>query len=151
MAGMLTNRGAKRLSNKSTDWVNDTVKLILMDSTFTPDQDDNTISDIVAHEIGNVSGYAGGFGNAGRKSLASKTLTENDTNNRVELDAADVTWTAVAAGDTIGHFVAVVLESVNDAGSDIIGYVQIAAVNTPTNGSDITITWDSAGLFNLNT
>lgn len=40
----------------------------------------------------------------GRKTLASVTVTVNDTDNRVDIDAADVTWTA-PAGNAIGAVV----------------------------------------------
>lgn len=41
---------------------------------------------------------------AGRKALASVTVTVDDTNDRVALDAADVTWTA-PTGNAVGAVV----------------------------------------------
>ncbi|MGW6946171.1 hypothetical protein ACWGHD_04510 [Streptomyces xanthophaeus] len=40
----------------------------------------------------------------GRKTLASVVVTVNNTDNRVEVDAADVTWTA-PTGNAVGAFV----------------------------------------------
>jgi len=95
----------------------------------------------------NVSGYTRGFGGAGRKSLASKTITSNDTNNRVEWDAADLTWIALATGETIEAAV-VIVEITNDAASQLVVYLD--PTNVPTNGSDITLQFASNGFLNFN-
>src|SRR5689334_4997589 len=41
----------------------------------------------------------------GRKTASSVTSTVDDTNDRVDADFADVTWTAVAAGNAISKLI----------------------------------------------
>lgn len=146
MAGFLTTRGAAKLAS-GLDFTSITLKSMLMDSSFTPSKADKTVNNINAHEIANVTGYVGGFGGSGRVALASPAVTEDDTNHWAKLAAANQTRTGVATGDTLGQYCAIIHEVTNDAGSDIIGYVQIASGNTPTNGSDIAINWGANGLF----
>lgn len=60
-------------------------------------RDYDTLSDILA-------GASNEQATAGRKTLASVTVTVNDTNDRVDIDAADVTWTT-PTGNAIGAVV----------------------------------------------
>lgn len=152
MAGLLTNKGAALLSNGTIDWINDTnIKAMLCDSTLTPAVDHNFVSDSGAagdHEI-SVSGYADGFGGAGRKTLASKTVTENDTDDAADLDAADPSAWTLAAGATV-RYAAIVAEVTDDDATVIIGYIDLGA-DTPTNGGTVTVQWATRGLFALAT
>jgi hypothetical protein len=55
----------------------------------------------------NGTGYAEGIGaSTGRKTLASKVLTQESANTRVIFDAADITWTAINAG-TAGKLIVI--------------------------------------------
>ncbi len=67
---------------------------LVADSTM---RDYDTLSDLLA-------GASNEQTTAGRKTLASVTVTVNDTDNRVDIDAADVTWTA-PTGNAIGALV----------------------------------------------
>lgn len=138
MISLWTNRGKRCMMDGTVDWDATTLKILVLDNTYTPNADHSTIADIVSHEI-SVAGYTGGFNGAGRKSLASKTVTQDDANDRVDLDAADLTWTALATGATIGGY-AVVREATNDAGSDVIAILGLSA-GVPTNGGDHTAQW----------
>lgn len=60
-------------------------------------RDYDTLSDLLA-------GASNEQTTVGRKTLASVTPTVNDTDNRVDIDAADVTWTA-PTGNAIGAVV----------------------------------------------
>ena len=75
----------------------------------------------------------------GRKTLGSVTVTVNDTDNRVDIDAADVTWTA-ATGNAIG---AVLICYDPDTGTstdeDLIPLTKHDVSMTP-DGSDFTLT-----------
>lgn len=59
--------------------------------------DYDTLADILA-------GASNEQTTAGRKTLASVTATVNDTDNRVDIDCADVTWTS-PTGNAIGAVV----------------------------------------------
>jgi hypothetical protein len=60
-------------------------------------RDYDTLADILA-------GASNEQTTVGRKTLASVSVTVNDTDNRVDIDAADVTWTA-PTGNAIGAVV----------------------------------------------
>lgn len=131
-----------------------TYKVLLLGTatayTFNPDDDvfdAGGANDIVDAEI-SVSGYTGGWGGSGRKTLASKTVSVNDTNNRVEVDAADVTWTALGSGATIEAAVIGVEGGSNDTTS--VPAVYLDPTNIPTNGSDVTLQFASNGFLNFN-
>jgi hypothetical protein len=148
-------RGVREILNGGIDLLTSTVKVMLLGTatvyTYNPDNnfvDAAGANDPIDAELTGVSGYTGGFGGAGRKTLASKTVTQDDTNNRNLFDAADVLWTALGAGGTIDQAEAIV-EITNDAASILLANFDVT--NTATNGSDISLQWNSAGLIAFNT
>ena len=122
----------------------DTIKILLVASSNTPNRDHDFVSDQT--EISGTSGYTGGFAGAGRKTLASKTLTVTDASDLFAFDAADVSFGALGTGSTIGGGV-ITKEITNDAASPIIAFNGIT--NTPTNGSSVTFQFDAAGIFTV--
>lgn len=122
----------------------DTIKAVLVASSYTPNRDHDFLSDVT--EITGASGYTGGFGGSGRKTLASKTLTVDDANDRFVFDAADVSYGALGTGPTIGGQV-LAKEVTNDAASPIIAFN--GCTNTPTNGSPVTYQFDAVGIFTV--
>lgn len=122
----------------------DTIKALLVSSAYTPNRDHDFVSDVT--EISGASGYTGGFAGAGRKTLASKTLTVDDTNDRFVFDAADVSFGTLGTGPTIGGAV-LCKEITSDAASPIIAF--IGCTNTPTNGSPVTFQFDAIGIFTV--
>jgi hypothetical protein len=98
--------------------------------------DDGSTNDPKSYEIA-PSGYA-------RQALASLALFET-TSDFVGLDAADVTYTALAAGATIGGAVLYRYSTsggtTSDTGQDLVSFYDVT--DTPTNGGDITIQWAS--------
>lgn len=77
--------------------------------------------------------------NMTRKTLTSVTVTVNDTDNRVDIDCADVTWTG-ATGNAIG---AVVIcydpDTTTGTDADLIPLTKHDVAMTP-DGSDLTLT-----------
>jgi hypothetical protein len=127
--------------NKEIDWDSDTIKVALLSSSYTPNQDTHDYyDDVVANEV-TGTGYT-----TGGNTLASKTITYDGTNNVIILDAADVTWSS----STITARYAVVY---NDSGASnaakaLIGYVDFGSDQSSTNGN-FTITWDSTGIVRI--
>jgi hypothetical protein len=144
MSSMLTNRGMHSILSGTVDLTADTIKVMLLDSTFTPLATHNFVSEISSDEL-TGSGYVAGFAGSGRKTLASKTFTEDDTDGVVTFDAADLTWAAINAGTA--KYAAIIKEITNDAASLVIGYVEF----TPrvTNGSSLVVSWSTAGIFRI--
>ncbi len=144
----------ERIVEQSLDLLVDTIKVGLSNTTHVPNKDrnflDNALADdFVDGELADItgSGYgAGGFGTVGRKTLGSKTVVYSTANDRVEFDAADSVWTAIDAG-TIAQ--ATLLKEITaDTTSPIIANVEITP-DVVTNGGDITIQWDAAGILQL--
>lgn len=82
----------------------------------------------------------------GRKTLASVTVTVDDTNNRTDVDAADITWTS-ATGNAVSALV-ICYDDDTTGGADtaLIPLVKLDMVVTPA-GGDITYQFNSAGFF----
>lgn len=102
---------------------------------FDADQDfidDGTADDAVSHEI-TVSGYT-------RQALATVTVTIDDTNDVAYLDADDVVFAGLAAGQTIGGAV-LFLDLGADGASVPIAFYDLE--DTGTDGTDVTITWNT--------
>ena len=127
--------------NKEVDWDSDTIKVALVTSSYTPDQDAHDyFDDVVSYEV-TGTGYS-----SGGASLASKTATYDSATNVIVLDAADTTW----ASSTITARYAVIYDASpsTNATRPLIGYVDFGSDQSSTNGN-FTITWDSTGIVRI--
>lgn len=143
MASNLYQNGIKLILDRTIDLAADTLKVMLLSSSYTPNPDHIFVSDLSGELSG--TGYVGGHAGSGRKTLASKVIGKDDSSNKAYFDAADVTWTAINAGTAA--YAVVFKEGASDAASTVICNVDIA--DTVTNGGDLTIQWDSAGIFTI--
>lgn len=139
MADAAYNRGKFLIGNSSLNWATDDIRVLLLDNadpyTFSPDH--NFVADLTpaTNELAGT-GYV-------RKVLGSKAVTENDTNDRAELDAADVVWTGLNAGTAKA---AVVFRQVTtDADSELLFYMDSGFPFT-SNGGDLTWQVNAAGI-----
>jgi hypothetical protein len=126
--------------NKEVDFDTDTIKVALLSSSYTPDQDAHDyLNDVSTYEVSGTGYTAGG------NTLGSKTATYDSANNVVILDAADTTWSS----STITARYAVVYGSTGTSStSPLIGYVDFGSDQSSTNGN-FTITWDSTGIVRI--
>lgn len=151
MAEFLYNQGSMDLWDGTNDILtNGAVKVMLVTSSYTADRDDDYVdeagaNDPIDHEL-TGTGYVAGFGNSGRKALASKTITIDKASDRSDFDAADVTWTGIDAG-TAAQMLCIV-ELTDDTATVLISHHD---TNFPvtTNGGDLTVT--IADLIRLST
>lgn len=138
MASKLYGSFIAKALNKEIDWDSDTIKVALVTSSYTPNQDTHDYwDDVVANEA-TGTGYT-----AGGATLASKTSTYTGATNKLVLDAADVTWSS----STITARYAVVYDAqtgVNST-SPLIGYVDFGTDQSSSSGN-FTITWDANGI-----
>lgn len=82
----------------------------------------------------------------GRKSVTSATITVDDTNNRVDIDVADQTWTA-ATGNAVSDLL-ICYDGDTGAGTDSnIVPLTCHDFSVTPDGSDITAVINSAGFF----
>ena len=139
----LTNRGALLLSQGA--WDDNAATLIRVGlckvqgvaaDTQAEVRDLNTVNDLIV-----TSGCTEcDFTNYVRKNLTRTNAAEDDTNDRVNIDAADVVWTAAggAVNNTIlGAFVYDASTDTNDTTRLLIS-VDWFATGLPTNGGDVT-------------
>lgn len=145
MASGWYNKGKYHVLNSTINLSSDTIKVMLVTSSYTFNADHDFISDVSANEL-SVTGYTGGFGGSGRKTLTGKSITEDDTNDRAYFTASNVTWATLSAGQTIGGAI-LMKEVTTNADSPLIAFVDL--VDTATNGGDITIAWNAGGILRL--
>ena len=141
MASKLYGQFIQQAFNKEIDWDSDTIKVALLNNTYTPDQDaHNYYDDVVAYEVTGTGYTAGGL------TLANKTNNYNSSTNVIVLDADDVTW----ASSTITARYAVVYDATpaTNATRPLIGYVDFGSDQSSSNGN-FTITWDSTGIVRV--
>lgn len=82
----------------------------------------------------------------GRKTLASVTVTPDDTNNRLDVDAADITWTAATGNAVSALVICYDPDTTGGSDTDLIPLVKLDMVVTPA-GGDITYQFNAAGFF----
>lgn len=154
MADFLYNTGSARLWDtlQPTDLIVDTIKVMLVTSSYVADRDNDFIeegvNDANEHELSGT-GYAAGFGNSGRKTLGSKTITVDKANDRTEFDCADLSWTAINAGTAAQMLV--IVEITNDLASPLIAHIDSGGFPIVTNGGDLNVTINAEGLIQLST
>lgn len=124
---------------KKVDWLNDTIKVMLCTSTYTPDQDAHVFKSSVTNEI-TGTGYT-----AGGQALASKTATYTGSTNTTALDAADVVW---AASTITARYAVIYSDTGTAATSPLIGYVDFGS-DLSSSGGNYTLTWDATGIVTL--
>lgn len=145
MTNWLTNRGKLLLMQGHWDDAGASViRLGLLAGASIPTgidteaeiQDLNTVDELLT--ITSVDEPGAGW--YSRKNLSRSNASEDDTNNRVNMDAADVTWTAATAGTNIyGAFWYDATTDTNDTTRLLMGVILFGSV-VPTNGSDLTLT-----------
>jgi len=137
MASGIYNRYKANLMNKEVDMEADTIKCALLSSSHSFNADNNTWSDISANEISGTGYTAGGA------SLANKSVTQDNTNDKAKFDADNVTW----SNATITAHYAVLYDDTltND---DLIACFDFGSDKSSSSGN-FTIEWDSNGIIEL--
>lgn len=131
MARFVYTKAKEKIMTKQVDLVGDTIKTALVANTYTPNATtDEFYSTIAAHVLDEDI------------TLTSKSVAGG------AFDAADVTWSAVAAGDTaLG--VVTYMDTGNPATSILLHFNgDVSGFPFTTNGSDVTVNWDN-GAFKI--
>lgn len=140
MADVIFNNFKKLIMNGGIDLDTDTIKVALVTSTYTPDQDVHDFFDDVTNEV-TGTGYT-----AGGATLGTVTVTADNTDNEGVFDAADTSWTT----STITARGAVVYKSTGTAStSALICYFDFTTDKSSSAGT-FTIAWNAEGILNLN-
>jgi len=141
MASKLVNTAFKKFMDGDIDLLADTIKLMLVKTTHTPNIDtEEFIDDVSADEVTPSGDYS-----AGGVALGTKTTTVNTTNDRCEFGAANVTFTAV---DFSAQYAYIYKDTGTPATSPIIGYVDFGS-DKNSDGGNFVITWTGGKIFYL--
>jgi len=141
MSSKLYGQFLAKALNKEVDWDSDSIKVGLLSSSYTPNQDTHDYyDDVNTYEVSGTGYTAGG------QTLGSKTVTYDSANNVIILDAADTTWSS----STITARYAVIYDDsgATNASKALIGYVDFGSDQSSTNGN-FTITWDATGIVRI--
>lgn len=141
MASKVYGQFIGKALNKEIDWDSDDIRVMLVSSSYSPNQDTHDyLDDVVGNEVSGTGYTAGGI------ALTSRTNTYDPASNTVVLDAADVTW----ANSTVTARYAVIYNNTGASSSakPLIAYVDFVSDQSSTAGN-FTITWDAAGIVRL--
>ena len=139
MADVIYNDFKKNIMNGNIDLDTNTIKVMLVTSSYTPDQDAHEFKSSVTNEVSGTGYVAGGA------ALANKTVTADDTDNEGVFDADDVTW---SSSTIIARGAVIYKDTGNAATSPLICYLDFTTDKSSSNG-DFTISWNAEGLVNL--
>lgn len=134
MSHVVYNRGKFRILNRTAVT---TYKALLAQPAYSANADHNFVSEVTNELTG---------GTYVRKTLASVTVTEDDTNDRALFTSDAVTWTAlatVAAAQQAGWFV--IFEDLGGADTANPLIVALDLTDFTTDGNDLTVQPSSAG------
>lgn len=126
MANALYEEGKRALLNKELDIDTDTLTIALVKNTYTFSQSHTNVTTSITPDVAAVT------------TLSGVTISASGV-----VDASDVTFPAVTAGDTISSIVIY-------KGTTPIVYLD-TGVGFPfaTSGGDIAISWSVSGIFKL--
>jgi hypothetical protein len=140
MASFWYNSGLKEVLAGTVDLTSDTIKVAMTTSSYTPDGDAHDNFDDITNEVSGT-GYS-----AGGETLASKSFTQDNTNNRGVFDADDVTWTSSTI--TNARY-AIIYKSTGTAStSRLIALVDFGS-NFSSSSSTFRIQWNASGILYL--
>lgn len=139
--GTLYNDFKEQVLKAIHDFSADTIKLTLHTS-YTPNIDTHQVwADVSATEYGTASGYT-----AGGKTLASVAVSQNNTSDRGEVDATDVTWTSLGPLSPATPSHAILWNDTPTSPADpLIGYWELGT--TATNGGNYTLQFGANGFL----
>jgi hypothetical protein len=127
----------KSLTNAEVNLTSHALKVMLVDGTYTPNQDTHRYKSDITGEISGTGYVAGGT------TVGSVTVSYDASLNKLSFDAADATWPA----STISARYAILYDSspASDATRPLIGYVDFGGVISST-AAQFAVVWDSAGV-----
>jgi len=133
------NKWFEIVGSGGIDMVNDTIKVMLCTSSFTPDVDNMNFKSDITNEVSGTGYTAGG------QALASKAWTRDDANDRAYFDAADVQW---ASSTITARFAVIYKDTGTPTTSPVIGYFDFEA-DKSSDAGNFTLEWNASGIFDL--
>lgn len=139
--GALFNSFKLNAFSPLVDFANDTLKVILLANTYTPDIDTHEYyDDVSANELATGHGYT-----AGGATVSGKSVTKNTSTDKGIFDCADPSWTIDATGITCRY--AILYKDTGVAGSSpLIAYWDFGGDQNPVDIA-FTLIVNAAGLI----
>lgn len=126
--------------NKEIDWDTDTIKAMLVTSTYTPNQDTHRY-------VSSITGEAAGTGyTAGGQTLTGKTLVYTTGTNTLTLSADSPTWTGTTLSGV--RYIVFYVDTGTGATSPLISYMDFGS-DQATTAQPFVVTVPSSGLVTL--
>lgn len=150
MASHLFNKFKQRSAAAEIDLNADAIYVALCMTNTTADTEndgDSEVGDLTTLDECDGTNYV-------RKELANIAVNLDDTNDRAEFDADDVTWTALGNGtrELAGALVYKDADddgdSADDASNPLIAWIEFASTVNP-GGANFSIQWNAEGIIQL--
>lgn len=139
MANVIYNSFKKDIQSGNINLSSDTIKVALVTSSYTPDQDAHTKFSDITNEVSGTGYTAGGA------ALSGLTVTQDNTNNRGVFSATNASWSS----STITAHAAILYKSTGTSStSPLVAYIDFGA-DYSTSSSTFFIPWDTAGIIYL--
>lgn len=143
---------------EALDMESDTIRVMLVGSGYTPDRDDDYVGSGAGTPGGEeitATGYTGGHQGAGRHTIGSIAVTEDDTNDLAKVDGADpAAWDPLGntTNDTVTYVILMRDGTTDDSDALLIAcYDTVSSGTFPftTNGGSFTWQWHTNGMFRV--
>lgn len=147
MASFVFNVYATQVFPGTYDLSSATVKvaLVMTNTTVDTEKTAQTLADFSVLDEYDGAAYA-------RQTLASKTITQDDVNNRGVFDAADATFATLGAGTRQAAGMLILLDLGGADSANIpIAFIDTGGFPFTGNGSDVAVTWNVDGIVQGNT
>jgi hypothetical protein len=123
--------GLKLMMSKQIDLLNDSIKVMLVTSAYTPDQNTHIYKDVsITNEVSSANYTAGGV------ALGTKAI--NVAAGKATFSAANAAWTGVIV--TYRH--AIIYDDTPASNKPLLGYVTWDADQIASGPGNVTIDWD---------
>ena len=143
MTSIVYTKAKTKLAKAELNLHTDDIRVLLvMTNTTTDTEEDKEFMD----DFTTLDEYGGA--NYVRKALV-ESVGEDLTNNRAEMDATDVTWTALGAGARQAQGVVIYKHVSAESDSIPIAYIDGGDFPFSGNGGDVTIVWNAEGIIQV--
>lgn len=116
------------------------VRMHMTNTTVDTEEDVATLSAFTTMDECDGTNYA-------EKLLGTDAVSKDDTNNRGEYDAADITWTALGAGTRNNQNLTMLKWVTATSDSPPLSYYDTGGFPFNGNGGDVTVQWNAEGIF----
>lgn len=123
--------------NKEIDFDTDTIKVMLLENTYTPDQDTHDyVDDVSANEVSGTGYTAGGA------TISNASISYDSATNKTKLDADNVTWSSATL---TARYAVIYCDTGVESTSALIAYLDFGQDITSL-GGDFDLNFDDDGI-----